>query len=57
MKIQGVKYDFFLSINVSFTYPPNINVTISNVKEIWFSNTFLHNVMKHPVFFFDGVPK
>ena len=44
---------------MSFTYPPNINVTISNVKEIWFSNsylpTFLHNVMKYPVFFY-GVP-
>ena len=40
----------------SFTYPPNINVIISNVKEIWFWNsylpTFLHNVMKYPVFFF-----
>ena len=30
------KVGFFLSINESFTYPPNINVTISNVKEIWF---------------------
>ena len=29
-------YDFFLSINESFTYPPYKNVTISNVKEIWF---------------------
>ena len=44
----------------SFPYPPYKNVTISNVKEIWFWNsylpTFLHNVMKYP-FFLDGVPK
>jgi len=42
-------------MNESFTYPPNINVIISNVKEIWFWNsylpTFLHDVMKYPVFF------
>ena len=50
----------FLSINKSFTYPPYKNVTISNVKEIWFSNsylpTFLHDVMKYPVFFFGRLP-
>ena len=49
-----------LSINESFTYPPNIKVIISNVTEIWFWNsylpTFLHDVMKYPGFFLDGVP-
>ena len=51
---------FFLSINESFTYPPNINVIISNAKEIWFWSsylpTYLHNVMKYPGFLLDGVP-
>ena len=55
-----MKSRLVLLINESFTYPPNINVIISNVKEIWFWTsylpTFLHDVMKYPGFFLDGVP-
>ena len=61
MKIKGVQQDFFLLINESFTYPPNVNVIISYVREIRFLNsylpTFLPDVMKYPVFFWDSFPK
>ena len=50
----------FIFFNPSLTYPPNINVIISYVYEIRFWNnylpTFLHDVMKYPVFL-DGFPK
>ena len=38
MKIKVDSSIFFLLTNESFTYPPTINVIISNVKEIWFWN-------------------
>ena len=33
MKIKRGKVGFFLLINESFTYPPDINVIISNVRK------------------------
>ena len=62
--LQGGEGSWYHQLKImtceSVTYLPMNNVTITNVKEIrfWTSYlpTFLHDVMKYPIFFFGRRP-